>query len=223
MTQREQSPARLLGLCYLLAGLGWFFYCLLGCGVMLYHKASGDMPQLTLSARDLTMESFVNYNDLEWQTAPEPGDDWYLSTDNDPKLYWEAAGEVPVYLETVRLNALHRLPAGSVALYYRLPGQTEYTEAQKVYAACTGEGEYTFDLGGRMVAALRVDPDSVGGVPTRFTGLVLNPTGAWFLRFWPTGGAWLLLLGLPALAAALLGEARGIRGFLERKPGKELS
>ena len=75
----------------------------------------------------------------------------------------------------MRLYAGHRLPPGGVALYYLLPGQTDYSETQKVYANVTDTGVYTFDLGGRWVTGLRIDPDSVGGVPTLFTGIELNP------------------------------------------------
>ena len=39
----------------------------------------------------------------------------------------------------------------------------------------SGENQYTFDLGGLTVTGLRIDPDSVGGVPTRLDGVVLNP------------------------------------------------
>lgn len=55
---------------------------------MLNHKADGTMVTRTLTADDLEFESFVNYDDDEWHTAPvdEPG--WYLSTDNDPHIIW---------------------------------------------------------------------------------------------------------------------------------------
>lgn len=62
-----------------------------------------------------------------------------------------------------------------MALYYLKPGQTDYSEAQKVYAKVTAPGVYTFDLDGQWVTGLRIDPDSVGGVPTLFTGIDLNP------------------------------------------------
>ena len=126
----------------------------------------------------------------------EPG--WYLSTDNDPHIIWR--GEA--WLETVELDAVHYLPPGSVALYYLRPGQTEYSETQKVFARVSGENQYTFDLGGLTVTGLRIDPDSVGGVPTRLDGVVLNPVQPWYLRFVPNGGQWLLLLFAPAVGAA---------------------
>ena len=141
----------------------------------------------------------------------EPG--WYLSTDNDPHIIWR--GEA--WLETVELDAVHYLPPGSVALYYLRPGQTDYTEAQKVYAKVTAPGVYTFDLGGQWVTGLRIDPDSVGGVPTLFTGVTLNPDTAWYLRFLPTAGQLLALLFAPAFCAAVVGS------FFEKKEPKKLS
>ena len=84
------------------------------------------------------------------------------------------------------------------------PGQTDYTEAQKVYATATAPGVYTFDLGGRWVTGLRMDPDSVGGVPTLFTGIELNPARAWYTRFIPTAGWWLVLAFGPCIAAAFV-------------------
>ena len=176
----------------------WLVYVLVGSAVMLNHKADGTMVTRTLTADDLEFESFVNYDDDQWHTAPvdEPG--WYLSTDNDPHIIWR--GEA--WLETVELDAVHYLPSGSVALYYLRPGQTEYSETQKVFARVSGENQYTFDPGGLTVTGLRIDPDSVGGVPTRLDGVVLNPVQPWYLRFVPNGGQWLLLLFAPAVGAA---------------------
>lgn len=195
---RPLRPQQLLILAYAAAVIVWLVYVLVGSAVMLNHKADGTMVTRTLTADDLEFESFVNYDDDEWHTAPvdEPG--WYLSTDNDPHIIWR--GEA--WLETVELDAVHYLPPGSVALYYLCPGQTEYSETQKVFARVSGKNQYTFDLGGLTVTGLRIDPDSVGGVPTRLDGVVLNPVQPWYLRFVPNGGQWLLLLFAPAVGAA---------------------
>ena len=198
---------RLFGLCYALALIFWVVFCLGRCAVMLIHKADGTMPQTTLTADDLTFESFENYQDLEWDTPPGDNPDWYLSTDNDPHIFYDGGG----YLETVRLLAKQTLPPGSVALYYLLPGQTDYSEAQKVFARTVEPGVYEIDLGGKTVSGLRIDPDSVGGIATLFTGVELNPPRFWLLRFVPDGGQWLLLLGLPACAAAAWALVRGKR------------
>ena len=190
---------QLFALCYGLAAVLWLVYCLLQSAVMLSRKLGGAMPSLTLTADQLDFESFERYDSREWWTAPDERPDWYLYTSNDPHIFWRGGG----YLETVRLQADQLLPPGAVALYYLRPGQTDYTEAQKVYAhRC--EGGWQFDLGGIEVTGLRIDPDSAGGIPTYLYGVTLNPAQPWVLRLLPTGGQWLLLLALPTLAAALL-------------------
>jgi len=192
--------ASLLRLCYGMAAALWVLGCVIRCGVMLYHKMGGAMPSVTVAPEELQTESFAPYSSNEWWTPPDEDPAWYLSTDSDPRIYWQGEG----YIETVRLHAEHSYPPGGVALYYLQPGQTDYTEAQKVFARVTGEGEYTFTLGGKYVAGLRIDPDSRGGIPTRFYGVELNPASPWYLRFLPNGGQWLVLLFVPAVAAAWL-------------------
>lgn len=191
-------PRQLLLLAYLLALVLWLVQGLVGSAIMLNYKLKGEMPRQTVAPADLVTESFAPYSSNQWWTPPDDDPDWYLSTDSDPHIYWQGQG----YIETVRLYAGHRLPPGGVALYYLLPGQTDYSETQKVYANVTDTGVYTFDLGGRWVTGLRIDPDSVGGVPTLFTGIELNPAPPWYDRFLPSGGQWLVLLFVPALAAA---------------------
>ena len=202
------SPRQLLTLAYLLAVVFWVVRCLVGSAVMLNYKMQGKMPQAHVDPADLVTESFAPYSSNEWWTAPDDDPAWYLSTDNDPRIYWQGQG----YIETVVLHAGHRLAPGSVALYYLKPGQTDYTETQKVFATVTAPGVYTFDLGGRWVTGLRIDPDSVGGVPTLFTGIDLNPARPWYLHFVPTAGQWLGLAFLPAVAAAFVSL------FIKRKP-----
>ena len=127
------NPRQTLVLAYLLAVVLWLVRCLAGSAVMLNYKMQGKMPQVTLAPDELTTESFAAYSSNEWWTAPDDDPNWYLSTDSDPHIYWQGQG----YIETVELDAAHRLPPGGVALYYLKPGQTDYTEAQKVYAKVT--------------------------------------------------------------------------------------
>ena len=117
-------------------------------------------------------------------------------------MYWQGQG----YLDNVCLQAEYFLPPGAVVLYYLTPGQTDYTESQKIYGKMTDDG-VRFDVGGRYVTGLRVDTDSRGGVPTRLDGLCLNPDTAYLRRILPNAGQWVLLLTVPAAAAALAGLA----------------
>ena len=181
---------------------------------MLNYKLQGKMPQTHVDAAELVTESFAPYSSNEWWTPPDDDPAWYLSTDSDPHIYWQGQG----YIETAVLDAAHRLPPGGVALYYLKPGQTDYTEAQKVYAKVTAPGVYTFDLGGQWVTGLRIDPDSVGGVPTLFTGIDLNPPRPWYTRFVPTAGWWLVLAFVPAVAAAMTSAVCSF--FIRKEPKK---
>lgn len=190
---------RVIPLCYLGAAVLWLVLALTGVvNQLVYGK--GD---LLLSGSDFECSSFVPYADLEWNDPPYDEDDpnWYLSTDGDPQLVWR--GEEPRYLSRVVLRAVQYYPPGSVMLYYLKPGQTDFRESQKLFARVTGEGEYTFQLGGVRVSALRIDPDSRGGVPTLFYGVTLG-TEPLYRHFIPDGFEWLaLLFGPLAFAAAL--------------------
>lgn len=190
---------QLLLLAYLLAAALWVVRCLVGCGVMLNYKLQGKMPQTHVDAAELVTESFAPYSSNEWWTPPDDDPGWYLSTDSDPHIYWQGQG----YIETAVLDAAHRLPPDGVALYYLKPGQTDYSEAQKVYAKVTAPGVYTFDLGGQWVTGLRIDPDSVGGVLTKFDGVELNAPRPGWKAFVPTGAEGVLLALAPLTLAAL--------------------
>ena len=203
--ERLFSPRVLLGYFYALAAVAWVLWVLLTGAIQLDHKMTGSMRQLTLTPNDLQFESFMNYADDEWATPPDERENWYLSTDSDPHILWQ--GEA--FVTSVRLEMEQLLPPGSVTLYYLKPGQQDYRESQKVYAYLE-DGAYVFDLGGILVSGLRIDPDSVGGVPTRLVGIELNPPRPWFRAWLPTGGQWLLLLFVPPLLAACAGLLRQI-------------
>ena len=198
--RKKVSARPLFAVCYGLAAALWVAYCVLQSATMLTYKLKGEMPVRTLTPQELKTESFERYDSNEWWQSPDERPDWYLSTSNDPHIFWQGRG----YLRTVRLEVEHRLAPGAVALYYLTPGQTDYSESQKVYARVV-DGGYEFDLGGRVVTGLRIDPDSLGGIPTYFTGVTLNPARLWLLDLVPDGGQWLLLLLAPAFAAALAG------------------
>lgn len=203
--ERLFSPRALLGYFYALAAVAWALWVLLSGAIQLDNKMNGRMRTMNLMPDDLEFESFMNYADDEWATPPDDRENWFLSTDNDPHILWQ--GEL--FVTTVRLEVEQLVPPGSVALYYLKPGQQDYRESQKVYAY-QENGAYVFDLGGILVSGLRIDPDSVGGVPTRLIGIELNPATPWYRAWLPTGGQWLLLLAVPPLLAALAGLLRQI-------------
>ena len=106
-------PQQLLLVAYLLAAVLWLARGFVGSAVMLNYKLQGEMPQRTVQPAELQTESFAPYSSNQWWTPPDDDPAWYLSTDSDPRIYWQGEG----YIETVRLYAAHRLPPGGVALY----------------------------------------------------------------------------------------------------------
>ena len=121
--RKKVSARQLLAVCYGLAAILWVAYCVLQSAMMLTYKLKGEMPSQTLTSQELQTESFERYDSNEWWQSPDERPDWYLSTSNDPHIFWQGRG----YLRTVRLEVEHRLAPGAVALYYLTPGQTVYS------------------------------------------------------------------------------------------------
>ncbi|GKI15862.1 hypothetical protein CE91St44_23470 [Oscillospiraceae bacterium] len=177
-------------------------WLLLGCAGLArgaWYEAKGLRPHAELGWQDLESRSIRAYE------SEEPGV-WYVSTDADPQLLWRR----DAYLETVVLRMQRAAPGHAPVLYWKDPGQADFSEGKSVYAVETAPGEYTFRLGGRRVSEVRLDPDSVGGIVTRFDGVELNPAGAWYRAFAPGWGGLLLFLALPPLAVALAAELRAL-------------
>ena len=189
----KHKQLRRAGLAFGLALLLFFGLGCLRLAKTAWYSRQGLAETRTLAWRQLSAVGLREYD------AGREGL-WYISTDSDPQLLW--AGEA--YIDTVRLNVRHQTPPQGVVLYWKTPGQADFSPRQSVYAVQTGEGEYTFDLGGVRVSELRIDPDSLGGVITRFDGVTLNPPRPWYQVFLPGwGGALLLVCGpLAVLAAA---------------------
>ena len=109
-------------------------------------------------------------------------------------------------------------PGQAVVLYWKAPGQADFSAAQMVYAQKTADGVYRFDLGGCVVSEIRMDSDSVGGVTTRFDGVTLNPAEGWYTAFIPTATGLVLGLLVPPVLVAVLWELWAI---LEPEPFKK--
>lgn len=137
----------------------------------------------------------------------------FTSTDADPQLYWEGTARV----DTVQVQMTQDRPSGGVTLYYRTEGQTDYSEAQKVWADQTAPGVWQFDLGGVEVTGLRLDPDSEGGVTSCLSAVTLNPVEPLWRRLIPDAGTLLVLAAAPLLLAALAGELTELAVPLDKK------
>lgn len=199
---------KLVGCCYLAALVIWLAQ---GVGVLVqtaWYAHEGLAATRTLTLDELKTVSIKPYEDEEHTEGV-----WYISTDTDPQLTWNQRA----WVRRVVLDITHTKPGCGVELYYRMPGQTDFSPRQAVYATRDAEGRLVFDLGGKLVEELRIDPDSVGGVLTRFDGLTIDPPQGWYTAFVPGAGGWMLLLGLPLLAAALIAETGSLLGLPRQK------
>lgn len=194
MKRLKQLSARPLAAAYLLALVLWLLFAAVGAAKSGWYAARGLGGDITLSADQLQLVSLVNQEPGEGV----PEGEWLVSSDSDPQLRWQCGGR---YLEDVTLEMESLWPTGAVVLYYRLPGQADFSPTQMVYAQKTAEGKYLFRLGGICAEEIRVDPASQGGVVLRVESLACTAPG--WQRLVPSWQQLALLLGLPAVAAAL--------------------
>lgn len=195
----KKPAARLLLILYAAALLVWLLLgCVrLGCGA--WYNKKGIKVQETLNLSQLEQ---VGIRPFETE---EPGE-WYVSSDADPQLILQK----DLYLEKVILRMQRQKEGFAAVLYFKKPGQQDYSEQQAVYANEKEPGVFEFDLKGKQVSEIRIDPDSVGGVITRFDGLELNPDAGFAWAFKPSWKGVLLFLTLPLFAAALVLEMAGL-------------
>ena len=92
------------------------------------HK--GMKAQTELAWQDLTG---VGVQELEGQGEGV----WYVSTDTDPQLHWIAPNPEGIYLETVELRMEQLTPGQAVVLYWKAPGQADFSAAQRPPTGCT--------------------------------------------------------------------------------------
>lgn len=203
-----KRPIRWLAAAYLAVLALWLILSGVSLGKSAWYAHKGMKAQTELAWQDLTG---VGVQELEGQGEGV----WYASTDTDPQLHWIAPNPEGIYLETVELRVEQLTPGQAVVLYWKEPGQADFSAAQMVYAQKTADGAYHFDLGGCVVSEIRLDPDSVGGVTTRFNGVTLNPSEGWYTAFVPTATGLVLGLLAPPVAVAVLWELWAI---LEPEP-----
>lgn len=203
-----KRPIRWLAAAYLAVLALWLILSGVSLGKSAWYAHKGMKTQTELAWQDLTG---VGVQELEGQGEGV----WYVSTDTDPQLHWTAPNPEGIYLETVELRVEQLTPGQAVVLYWKEPGQADFSAAQVVYAQKVADGVYRFDLGGCVVSEIRLDPDSVGGVTTRFNGVTMNPAEGWYTAFVPTATGLVLGLLAPPVVVAVLWELWAI---LEPEP-----
>lgn len=188
---------------------GLAIWLLLGCASL--AKTAWYAREGLAATQSLSLEDFTPVG-IEPYDAGEEGP-WYISTDGDAQLLWQG----DAYLNTVWLFIEHESPPQAVMLYWKTPGQADFSSRQSVYGTLTAPDVYTFDLGGVRVSEVRIDPDSQGGVVTRLDGVVFNPNQWPLAAFVPGRGAALLLLLAPPAALAAACQLRRALGALLKK------
>lgn len=200
MKNAQKHPvARLVAIAYL---VGIAAFLLIGFGRLAkgaYYEHKGLRVHETLGFADLESLSMKPFE------TDETGE-WYVSTDSDPQFHLKKE----MYLEKVELNLLQKQEGFAAVLYWKEPGQADFSEVQSVYAKETEPGHFVFDLKGKRVSEIRVDPDSAGGVVTRMDGLVLNPESGFWEAFHLGAKQLLMLLVLPLFAAAFWLEGKAV-------------
>jgi len=190
--KRIRSHPLLAG--WLAAILIWLLVWCAGGAQTLFYLCRGLAGTQELAPGDWTLSSLV---ETENPVTGESG--WLVSTDTDPRMEW--TGERFVSTVTLTLSSLR--PTGAVVLYYKTPGQTDYSVEQMVYAQKIGEDTYEFSLGGKYVTALRIDPASNGAVFLKPGTAVIDRPGGWLRCLVPHGLQWMVLLAAGPVLAAL--------------------
>ena len=197
MRRKTKRGWLLLSLCYALVLLVWLGLCggrLVRDGI---SRSNGQLVRRELAPKDFAVQAGVAFSD-NWAADP-----WFASTDPDPQLHLLFEGGARVGRFVFAGQALNK-PGGEMALYYTTrPGQG-FSEKNKLPARQNADGDWFFDLGGRRVYALRLDPDSVSGVHWQVRGMVLNEDKPAFAYFAPDALQAMVLLFGPALLWAAL-------------------
>ncbi|MDL2325025.1 hypothetical protein LJC61_07780 [Ruminococcaceae bacterium OttesenSCG-928-A16] len=198
MKKKIWRPAVLVLLLYGVAVLLYVGTCLFGFMQVNSLAAKGKLQTQPLTLQNFTQNSIIVLED-------EAGKQRFVSTDPDPQLIY--ATGAPFNVGRVTFTATPHKPGGEIVLYYAQNenyAETGFSEKNKLWARQAPSGEWFFDLNGKQVTALRLDPDTTGGVVWVVNSIVLNapkPTTAYFV---PDAFAIFWLVAVPPFAAAVV-------------------
>lgn len=200
MRPRPKRKVRLLMLCYAAALLAWVLWGTVALVRANILRGNGSMPARPLQwAEAETATGLIETEGWDAESL------WLLSFDNDPQVVWHLAGTrvQRLVFDATAVNS----PAGEMVLYYTTRPDEPFSERNKLWAQQDGEGRYYFDLGGRRIERLRLDPDAAGGIIWQVRGITLNAAKPAFAYYRPDTLQMVALLLMPVLAWAFIGEA----------------
>ncbi|MFV0352846.1 MAG: hypothetical protein ACK5JF_11165 [Oscillospiraceae bacterium] len=177
----------------------------------------------------------LHATDFEWGSMVERGENQsntqlfqMVSTDSDPHLIYQFKNGG--YASRLTVQATPNKAIGSMVLYYttspvKQGEEPAFTESKKLWAKQMQDGTWYFDLPMNKLYALRLDPDSAGGVIWQFgsfTPLQQRPAASYFAL---GGTAAVAAVALPAFVAAVGVAAvhmiQEIKGKKEEEPLEE--
>ena len=197
--------------CYIFAVVLYLLVCIFHIARDTINISAGNMEKQQLWLEDFTLQSIR-------QLETEDGVQRFVSTDADPQMIYQRENSFRVGRLMFSAEATNK-PSGSMVLYYKTQMGGDFSEENKIWAQIDAEGNWYFDLRGKKVTTLRLDPDSTGGVIWNVNRIVLNQRVPVVEYFIPDGYAVFAILFLPALAAGLISEVVGISApyFARRK------
>lgn len=194
-----QKPKHWLlpALCYAAALLLWLGLCVFFLARDTINMNNGSLKSSILWLNDFTLEGVK-------KLEGEDGTQMFVSTDPDPRLLYAPAEPFPA-TRFVFAATPHK-PSGGMALYYTTQMDEEFQDRNIIWAKQDAQGRWYFDLQGRQVARLRLDPDTTGGVIWTVDTILLNEPKPIWQYFVPGTRAVFFLLFAPGFLAVLLRE-----------------
>ena len=188
-------------LCY---AITWALY-VCACTLSLWNTndrlQDGAAPQRTLAVADFELYGVE-------MLSPQNGRQRFVSTDSDPQLiYLRPEG---AYFTRFVFDATANHPGGEMVLYYTTSPEQTFSEKQKLWAQQAEDGSWFFDLSGRLVYAIRFDPNTTSGVVWTVNHMSLNEEKPAWAYYFPSPQPIVLLLLLPGFAAACISETKKI-------------
>lgn len=191
-TTKKKKMKRVL--CLYAVVLGLYLLCCAGrCAANMWQRHTGALETRVLSLPDFTPEN-IRYDSYE------EGGGVFVSTNTDPQLILL----FPQGQRVGRLlfDAASNKGGGEMVLYYTTAPDADFSETKKLWAQQDEQGVWYFDLYGRTVYALRLDPDTVGGVRWQVNEIVLNAPVPWADYFVPSARQTAFLLAFPLLGTS---------------------
>ncbi|MDL2325181.1 hypothetical protein LJC61_08585 [Ruminococcaceae bacterium OttesenSCG-928-A16] len=203
-TKKVKHPLFLPAACYVIMVVCWLVVCLGSLVTNAASIANGTLVETTLISDDFILESLVPLPDGRLQ-----------ATDDDPQMILQN----PPLVRSFRLYVQHSSNPYEINLYYTTkPGQP-FGKDMRVWPVLQGDGSYLFTLPQTHIEALRLDPASAA-VQMEVEKIVLNQPRTIISYFNPGWAGLVLLLVLPAFAAAVLRWVLGVVQWIRMRTKK---